>query len=108
MYFYDLFPKKTKNIKGAYLQIYDLERGHTAHKSFKPIRYVHELQAKRINNPISYFKKEVNQLNQKFQATKNTKKALQISNESPEKLIRYFQFKNINVQPSVKKYIDSI
>ena len=40
------FLKKIKNKKGLYLQIYesiyDPERGHTAHKSYKPIGYVHE------------------------------------------------------------------
>ena len=50
------FLKKTKNKKGLYLQIYesfyDPERGHTAHKSFKPIGYVHELQAKGIDDPV--------------------------------------------------------
>ena len=104
------FLKKTKNKKGLYLQIYesfyDPERGHTAHKSYKPIGYVHELQAKGIDDPISYFKEEVNQLNQDFQTTKNAKKALQISDESPEKLIGYFPLKNINDKLSVKKYID--
>ncbi len=104
------FLKKTKNKKGLYLQIYesfyDPERGHTAHKSYKPIGYVHELQAKGIDNPISHFKEEVNQLNQDFQTTKNAKKALQISDESPEKLIGYFPLKNINDKLSVKKYID--
>lgn len=104
------FLKKTKNKKGLYLQIYesfyDPERGHTAHKSYKPIGYVHELQAKGIDDPISHFKEEVNQLNQDFQTTKNAKKALQISDESPEKLIGYFPLKNINDKLSVKKYID--
>ena len=44
------FLKKTNNKKGTYLQIYssfyDPERRHTAHKAYKPIGYVHELQAK--------------------------------------------------------------
>ena len=110
VYFYGIFLKKTKNKKGLYLQIYesfyDPERGHTAHKSYKPIGYVHELQAKGIDDPISHFKEEVNQLNQDFQTTKNAKKALQISDESPEKLIGYFPLKNINDKLSVKKYID--
>lgn len=45
-------------------------------------------------------------MNQDFQTTKNAKKALQISDESPEKLIGYFPLKNINDKLSVKKYID--
>ena len=106
------FLKKTKNKKGLYLQIYesfyDPERGHTAHKSYKPIGYVHELQAKGIDDPISHFKEEVNQLNQDFQTTKNAKKALQISDESPEKLIGYFPLKReypkvcVNLQTGVR------
>ena len=104
------FLKKTNNKKGTYLQIYssfyDPERGHTAHKSYKPIGYVHELQEKGIEDPISFYKEEVNKLNQEAKIEKNIKKEKQISDDSPEKLIGYFPMKNINDQLSVKKYID--
>lgn len=104
------FLKKTNNKKGTYLQIYssfyDPERGHTAHKAYKPIGYVHELQAKGIDDPISFYKEEVNKLNQEANAAKAAKKAKQISDDSPEKLIGYFPLKNINDKLSVKKYID--
>ena len=104
------FLKKTNNKKGTYLQIYesfyDLDRGHTAHKSYKPIGYVHELQAKGIDDPIAFYKEEVIKLNQELKAAKDSKKAKQISDDSPEKLIGYFPMKNINDKLSVKKYID--
>ena len=104
------FLKKTNNKKGTYLQIYssfyDPQRGHTAHKAYKPIGYVHELQAKGIEDPISFYKEEVNRLNQEAKAEKNAKKEKQISDDSPEKLIGYFPIKNINDKLSVKKYID--
>jgi transposase len=104
------FLKKTNNKKGTYLQIYssfyDPERGHTAHKSYKPIGYVHELKAKGIDDPISFYKEEVNKLNQELKAAKSVQKARQISDDSPEKLIGYFPLKNINDNLSVKKYID--
>lgn len=104
------FLKKTNNKKGTYLQIYssfyDPERGHTAHKAYKPIGYVHELQNKGIDDPISFYKEEVNKLNQDVKAAKNAKKVKQISDDSPEKLIGYFPMKNINDKLSVKKYID--
>ena len=104
------FLKKTKNKKGLYLQIYesfyDPERGHTAHKSFKPIGYVHELQAKGIDDPVSFYQEEVIKLNQEFRVAQKAKKAQQISEESPEKLLGYFPMKNINDKLSVKKYID--
>lgn len=108
--FCGIFSKKTTNKKGLYLQIYesfyDPERGHTAHKSFNPIGYVHELQANGIDDPISFYQEEVNKLNQEFQAAKQTKKAKLISDESPEKLLGYFPIKNINDKLSAKKYID--
>ena len=104
------FLKKTNNKKGTYLQIYssfyDPERGHTAHKAYKPIGYVHELQAKGIDDPILFYKEEVVKLNQEFKKTKKAQKARQISDDSPEKLIGYFPMKNINDKLSVKKYID--
>lgn len=104
------FLKKTINKKGTYLQIYssfyDPERGHTAHKSYKPVGYVHELQAKGIDDPIAFYKEEVIKLNQEFKAAKDAKKVKQISDDSPEKLIGYFPMKNINDKLSVKKYID--
>lgn len=104
------FLKKTKNKKGLYLQIYesfyDPERGHTAHKSYKPIGYVHELQAKGIDDPVSFYKEEVAKLNQEFKAARNSSKTKQISEESPEKLLGHFPQKNINDGLSVKKYID--
>lgn len=104
------FLKKTNNKKGTYLQIYssfyDPERGHTAHKSYKPIGYVHELQAKGIDDPISFYKDEVTRLNQAAKADKTEKNKKEISNSSPEKLLGYFPIKNINDRLSVKKYVD--
>ena len=104
------FLKKTNNKKGLYLQIYesfyDPERGHTAHRSFKPIGYVHELQAGGIDDPVAFYQEEVSKLNREFQAAKKARKAKLISDESPEKLLGYFPLKNINDKLSVKKYID--
>ena len=77
------FLKKTNNKKGTYLQIYS---------SFY--------------DPISFYKEEVIRLNQEANAAKAAKKAKQISDDSPEKLIGYFPMKNINDKLSVKKYID--
>lgn len=104
------FLKKSNYKKGTYLQIYesfyDPERKGGAHRSYKALGYVHELQAQGIDDPISFFQEEVARLNQEFQAAKAAKKARQISDDSPEKLIGYFPMKNINDKLSVKKYID--
>ena len=104
------FLKKTKNKKGTYLQIYesyyDPERKGGAHRSHKPIGYVHELQAGGIDDPIAYFGDEVSKLNDEYKKRKQEEKARQISDESPEKLLGYFPLKNLNDSLGCKKYID--
>lgn len=104
------FLKKTNYKKGTYLQIYesfyDPQRKCGAHRSYKPLGYVHELQSQGIVDPISYFKEEVAKLNHEFNARKKENSSKQISDDSPEKLLGYFPLKNINDKLSVKKYID--
>lgn len=104
------FLKKSNYKKGTYLQIYesfyDPERKGGAHRSYKALGYVHELQAKGIDDPIAFYKEEVLKLNQELKAAEDAKKVRQISDDSPEKLIGYFPMKNINDKLSVKKYID--
>lgn len=104
------FLKKTNNKKGTYLQIYesyyDPERKGGAHRSYKPIGYVHELQSNGIDDPISFFSEEVQKLNQEYKKKKQAEKNRQISDESPEKLLGYFPLKNLNDSLGCKKYID--
>ena len=92
------FLKKTNNKKGIYLQIYesyyDSERKGGAHRSYKPIGYVHELQANGIEDPISFFGEEVQKLNQEHKKKKQVEKRRQISDESPEKLLGYLLSNN--------------
>lgn len=104
------FLKKTKNKKGLYLQIYesfyDPKRGHTAHKSFKPIGYVHELQENGMEDPISFYGEEVKKLNERHKKEKLKDKERQIDEDSPEKYLGYFPLKNINDSLGCKKYLD--
>lgn len=104
------FLKKTNNKKGTYLQIYesfyDPARKGGAHKSYKAIGYVHELQEKGIDDPISYFSEEVQKLNQELQQKKQVERVRQISDESPEKFLGYFPLKNLNDSLGCKNYLD--
>lgn len=104
------FLKKTKNKKGTYLQIYesyyDPARKGGAHRSYKPIGYVHELQENGIDDPIAFYSDEVRKLNQQHKKRKLDEMARQISSESPEKLLGYFPLKNLNDALGCKKYID--
>lgn len=102
--------KKTNNKKGTYLQIYesyyDLERKRGAHRSYKPIGYVHELQEKGISDPLAFLGEEVLNLNQESQQKKHSEKMRQISEESPEKFLGYFPLKNLNDSLGCKYFID--
>ena len=104
------FLKKTNNKKGTYLQIYesyyDPERKGGAHRSYKPIGYVHQLQAEGIDDPIAFYKDEVQKLNQELRKKKQDEKARKISEESPEKLLGYFPLKNLCDSLRCKNYID--
>ena len=104
------FLKKTNNKKGTYLQIYesfyDPARKGGAHKSYKAIGYVHELQEKGIDDPIAYSSEEVQKLNQELQQKKQAERVRQISNESPEKFLGYFPLKNLNDSLGCKNYLD--
>lgn len=104
------FLKKTKNKKGVYLQIYESyynpERKAGAHRSFKPIGYVHELIERGIEDPVAHFQTEVDALNRQHKAKKQADKIRTISDESPEKYLGYFPVKNINDSLHTKRFID--
>lgn len=104
------FLKKTNNKKGTYLQIYesfyDPERKGGAHRSYKPLGYVHQLQAEGIDDPIAFYKDEVQKLNQELNKKKQDEKSRKISEESPEKLLGYFPLKNLCDSLRCKNYID--
>lgn len=103
------FLKKTKNKKGTYLQIYesyyDPERKGGAYRSYKPIGYVHELQANGMEDPIAFYNNEVTQLNQEYKKQMLEEKSRHISEESPEKLLGYFPLKKLYSGSVVKTKI---
>lgn len=105
------FLKKSNLKKGVYLQIYesfyDPQRGHTAHKSYKALGYVEGLVKKGIEDPVSFYKQKVLELNKQRNELLKQEKNKRISGaETPEKMLGYFPIKSINDSLSVKKYID--
>ncbi len=105
------FLKKSKLKKGIYLQVYesfyDPQRKQTAHKSYKALGYVDELIGKGIEDPVSFYKNEVDALNKQRKAALEQEKNKQISDKgTPEKMLGYFPVKSINNALGVKKYID--
>lgn len=84
---------------------YDPERKGGAHRSYKPIGYVHELQANGIGTQVAVFGEEVQNSIRNIKE-KQAEKERKISEESPERLLGYFPLKNLNDSLGCKKYID--
>lgn len=108
------FLKKTKTNNDIYLQIYDgvydPERKASRHYAVQPLGYVKKLQAQGIEDPIAHYTEVVKRMNAerkalKQEGEKQEEKKL-ISKESPEKLLGYFLFKNVNDGLGVKPWLD--
>jgi len=98
---------KKANIKGrTYLAIYDSFYNHdkkeTAHKCFKSLGSVETLMKDGIEDPITFFQKEVDELNKK----RNEAGVRKISDKSPVLYLGYFPLKSILDKLKIKKYVD--
>ena len=104
------FLKKSNLKKGTYLQIYesfyDPARKGGAHRSYKALGYVNDLVASGIQDPVAFYKAEVERMNQELKNIKFQEKAKQISDETPEKLVGYFPLKNLNDRLGVSNHLD--
>lgn len=98
--------KKTKLKGRTYLSIdesfYSHEKKGTAHKCYKSLGSVETWIEKGIPDPISYFQKEVDSLNQE----KSDAGIRKISDVSPIRYLGYFPLKSILEKMQVKKYVD--
>lgn len=98
--------KKTKLKGRTYLSIdesfYSHEKKGTAHKCYKSLGSVETWMEKGISDPISYFQKEVDSLNQE----KADAGIRRISDVSPIRYLGYFPLKSILEKMQVKKYVD--
>ena len=94
------FLKKTKNNKGVYLQIYesfyDPTRKQTAHRSVRPVGYVHELKAGGIDDPVAHFKREVDAMNERRLENESRARVREIGEEGAERMLGYFPLKGVN------------
>ena len=95
--------------KGTYLQIYesfrDKSRHCSAQRSFKSLGYLDDLIASGIDDPISYFKNEVDKMNKKAKKEKEDL-AIKKIDESPIKNLGYFLIKGLFNRLSVKRLLD--
>lgn len=87
------FLKKTIRGNRLYLSIYESfyspDTKNTRHKSFRSIGFVDSLISQGIDDPISFFQKEVDELNLKRNIVKSRNHSKQISDNSPLRYLGY-------------------
>lgn len=100
------FLKKAKQQNRTYLAIYESfysnDTKGTKHRCFQSLGSVESLIDKGIDDPISYYQKEVNKLNHK----KNDEAIKTIGEVSPELYLGYFPYASIMNKMNIKKYVD--
>lgn len=100
------FLKKTKLKNRTYLAIYesfyDPKRKETAHRCYKSLQSVETHIANGIADPIAYFQKEVDALNN----SKKEEAVKKISDKSPVHYLGYFPLKSLMTKLQIKKYVD--
>lgn len=95
-------PLKGRTYLAIYESFYSHEKKGTAHRCFKSLGSVETLKAKGVEDPVSYYQKEVDALNQK-RSEEGVKK---ISSKSPLLYLGYFPLKGIIDKLKVKKWVD--
>ena len=100
------FLKKTKLNNRTYLAIYESFYSHekkgTAHKTYKSLGAVETLKKDGTEDPIAYYQKEVDELNQ----AKKDAGTRKISDRSPILHLGYFPLKGILEKLKIKKWVD--
>lgn len=94
--------KKNRTYLAIYESFYNPTKKQTAHRTYKSLGSIETLIEQGINDPISKFQKEVDQLNLDLK----TQKDLKVSDVSPEVYLGYFPIKSIINKLDVKKYIE--
>lgn len=98
--------KKTKLKGRTYLSIdesfYSHDKKGTAHKCFKSLGSVETLKENGMDDPITFYQKEVDELNK----NKKDHDVRKISDKSPLIHLGYFPLKSIMEKMKIKKYVD--
>lgn len=100
------FLKKAKQQNRTYLAIYESfysnDTKGTKHRCFQSLGSVESLIDKGIDDPISYYQKQVDELNH----IKNHEKIKTIGDVSPELYLGYFPYASLMNKMNIKKYVD--
>ena len=99
------FLKKTTSKNRTYLAIYESFYSHgkkgTAHKCYKSLGSLETHLEDGMEDPISHFQKEVDELNR----IKNEEGVRKITDQSPNLYLGYFPLKSILDKLKIKKYV---
>ena len=106
------FLKVSKHQSRTYLSIYESfyspDVKGTRHRSYRSLGNIQKLIDSGIDDPISYYQKEVDRLNAQRKAESANRKINQrlISEISPERYLGYFPLANIMTNLDVRDHFD--
>lgn len=101
-YFLKKTPLKGRTYLAIYESFYSHDKKGTAHRCFKSLGSVETHKADGMSDPISFYQKEVDDLNRK-RSDEGVKK---ISDKSPLYHLGYFPLKSLMDKLKIKKYVD--
>lgn len=107
-YFLKVAKQQNRTYLSIYESFYSPDVKGTKHRSFKKLGNLDTLIASGIDDPISFFKKEVDKLNQERKLNLTNSKINQrlISEVSPEKYLGYFPLANILNSLDVEEHFE--
>ena len=101
-YFLKQTPQKGRVYLAIYESFYSHDKKGTAHRCVKSLQSVEAHKADGMDDPVSYYQKEVDELNKK----RNDEGVKKISDRPPLIHLGYFPLKGIMDRLRVKKYVD--
>lgn len=101
-YFLKKTPLKNRTYLAIYESFYSREKKGTAHRCYKSLGSVETLKANGLDDPIAFYQKEVDELNE----NRKSDAVRKISDKSPLLHLGYFPLKSIMEKLKIKKYVD--
>lgn len=107
-YFLKVSKQQTRTYLAIYESFYSPDVKGTKHRSIKNLGNINKLIDAGIDDPISYYQKEVDRMNAEMKKEKEIKKKNEklISDVSPEKYLGYFPLANILNTFDVEQHFD--
>ena len=107
-YFLKVSKQQTRTYLAIYESFYSPDVKGTKHRSVKNLGNINKLIEAGIDDPISYYQKEVDKMNAEKKKEKEVQKKAQklISDISPEKYLGYFPLANILNNLDVEQHFD--